>query len=644
MPVPTDLSPYVPQLLINVFKRYTTCYIHRLPLEIIVDWIIIHLSIEDVIRLRRVDKSFFLTTHDPIIWRRFLERLNIPIPPIRPNFRYTLEATDFEIEQIVTRAVCADDNWRGPTPRLLSKEIVSAFQQVLELKLLPGGRYLVASIKDVLSYRFWLCIYDLETPHGLGQALIARRLVPSKAYNIHARFDMKGGIPGITIILSVRLPKDNNYHGQDPATWSSETDVRPPYPLAYELWIVRTALGDLERLSDPTMDHGSPQFAEMVKGLAEPLQVDYIFEADAPIENASLFDKDGVCWGSFSVQDKIIIHDLDKEETTLQTIRDPSFPYNEHRIRAVRVLPQQNRVLVVRTVLLGEIVGHDSHLIEVYDLPKKDDAAYLEHLQAQNVQEFQFPRQVHPVDRVYIEGKTVTSFHISDYPTIPRAVDLPQLYERRDNTALTPISIYARTRGPLGILHYEIFPIMDPLTNEWQYALDSVIPQTVHENESMDTRVIPGISRSLIYTVPGDDRTSHPKLLSLRRYFNPRYAPDSYKPYAVKDHLQVPVLGKERFPTPKLLYRSFVACDPSYNGITESGVSAITWDEGTGRVCIAALEDMKIVVMDLGKTVVWSDRRFGDWQRAVQLLRESQRINWASQAETGVGMGSLLNM
>ncbi|EEB93285.1 hypothetical protein MPER_08084, partial [Moniliophthora perniciosa FA553] len=81
---------------------------------LIIDEIFTYLSIEDIMRLRRVDKAFFLLTHDPLIWRRFLERLNLPIPPIRPNFRYTLEATDFEIEQLVTKAVRADDNWRKP--------------------------------------------------------------------------------------------------------------------------------------------------------------------------------------------------------------------------------------------------------------------------------------------------------------------------------------------------------------------------------------------------------------------------------------------------------------------------------------------------------------------------------------------------
>ncbi|KAF9270862.1 hypothetical protein L218DRAFT_849531 [Marasmius fiardii PR-910] len=643
MPVPSDLSPYVPQLLLNVFKRYSTCYIHRLPLEILVDGVMIHLSIEDVMRMRRVDKAFFLITHEPIIWRRFLERLNIPIPPIRPNFRYSLEATDFEIEQIVTRAIRTDDNWRGPTPQLLSKEIVFAFHQVLELKLLPGGRYLVASIKDVASYRFWICIYDLESPRGLDEALVARRLVPSKAYNIHARFDMKGGYQGITIMFTISRRGLTEYlYRQDPAEWSSETDLHPPYPLAYELVILRTALGDLERLSDPAMDHNSLAFAEMIQSLQEPLQADYIFEADAPIENASLFDENGICCASFSVQDQVIIHNLNNSEVKLQLLRDSSFEHNEQRIRAVRVLPQQRRVLVVRTVVLHQVVGQDSHLIEVYDLPQKDDAKYVKESQKRNIRP-QMPRQFEAKDRVYIEGKTVTSFHISDYPTIPRAIDLPELYERRDKAALTPISIYARTKGPHGIIHYEIFPVLDPLTDQWKYALDSVIPQTVHESEPVDTRVIPGITRSLVYTVPGHDRTSHPKLLSLRRYFNPRYAPEAYKPYAVKDQLYVPVLERERFPTPKILYRSFIACDPSYNGITESGVSAITWDEGTGRVCIAALEDMKIVVMDLGRTVVWSDRRFADWQRAVQLLRESQEINW-SGATTATGFRSLLNM
>ncbi|KAL0572950.1 hypothetical protein V5O48_009022, partial [Marasmius crinis-equi] len=410
----------------------------------------------------------------------------------------------------------------------------------------------------------------------------------------------------------------------DPATWGAEIDENPPYTMRYDLAVQQIDLESLEFLSNPVVDPNTPEFTEKIQTYPPPFGNQYTYQREQtePFVDASLFDVDGVCYVAHASRTTVHIADVVRcKTTTFHLGRDGNFANYDHRIRTIRVLPQQNRVLVFRTIVLVGVLAsetHDVHMIEVFDIPEVDNDTYE---RANNTQRI---RTAHAVDRVYIEGKHVVSVHISDYPTISKSLDLPPLYEHKDNTPLTPVSIYVRTTKPWGIVHYELFPVRNPDTNEWSYVLDSVIPQTVHISDPIDTRVIPGTTRSLVYTVPGDDRSDHPKLLSLRRYFNPRYAPDDYKSFVVKDHLAVPVLDKDRYPKPTLLYSSFDSCDPTYNGINEKGVSAIAWDEGTGRVCIAARGDMEIVIMDLGRVINASDPRFEEWRKAVTLLREAQ--------------------
>jgi len=61
-----------------------------------------------------------------------------------------------------------------------------AHYKVLELKLLPGGKYLVASAKDSCSYRFFILLFCLDHPNGYHA--LARAPMRSRAYNIHAKY------------------------------------------------------------------------------------------------------------------------------------------------------------------------------------------------------------------------------------------------------------------------------------------------------------------------------------------------------------------------------------------------------------------------------------------------------------------------
>ncbi|KAL0564694.1 hypothetical protein V5O48_017348, partial [Marasmius crinis-equi] len=363
------VSTYVAPLLLNRRKK---CYIYRLHLELIVE-VLSYLSVEDIARVRRISKAISLITHHPIIWRRFLERLNLPILPTRPNFLYTIQATDFEIEQLVTRTICADDNWRRPNPKLLNKEIACAYQQVMEMKLLPGGRFKL-SVLDLCvlfgsSERARACtvgeeIDSLETVQPAGE-------VSSELIRDVVDHDI------------VLCQKSSEWGlSLDPAQWSAEIDADSPYDMLYSLAVQQINLKSLELLSDPIVDRNSPKFTEKMQEDPPPFGNQYIYtwEQTKPFVDASLFDVDGVCYVAHASQTTVYVADVvGRKTTSFHLGRDSHFADCDHQIRTMRVLPKQNRVLVFRTIkVAGVLAGqaHDAHMIEVFDILEVDNDTY----------------------------------------------------------------------------------------------------------------------------------------------------------------------------------------------------------------------------------------------------------------------------
>lgn len=189
----------------------------------------------------------------------------------------------------------------------------------------------------------------------------------------------------------------------------------------------------------------------------------------------------------------------------------------------------------------------------------------------------------------------------------------------------SPISIYMRLRDPCGVTHYTVFPKMDIFEHNkiqyfrWKYTVDQyVVGQSTHICEH-SAYVLPGLFRSIIYTVPKDDRSETPKLLALRRYFNPSFPPVEYQ-YPVRDNENEAMLGKKRFRRPALLHSSFKLPEDVFDALNKQGIGAITWDEGIGRVCVVSAKDRtKIVVLEFS-AVVQADLRYAKWKMANNML------------------------
>lgn len=255
-------------------------------------------------------------------------------------------------------------------------------------------------------------------------------------------------------------------------------------------------------------------------------------------------------------------------------------------------------MVVVRSV---KTRTEEVQLIEAYDIPDKPGL------------------QVVPHKAGFELKKTVASAHISDYdvpgPTGPDQPDLCYYYD-----PAPPVSIYLRLKNPDGLLHHTIYPTETkieatataPAHYEYEYTHD-VVHVTTHISEPDVAYVLPGATRAVVYTVGKDDRTDFPKMLRLRRYNHPFARATKYQE-ALKPEPE-PISRRQRKPVPrKTLFRNFGPADIVEEINDRGGVAAIVWDEGSGRICVAAEKENEVRILDCSYVTI-PDARFAEWKR-----------------------------
>ncbi|GLB43621.1 hypothetical protein LshimejAT787_1401330 [Lyophyllum shimeji] len=602
------LAGYLPNFLLSRFKRSSPCCIHRLPLDIFVDHIFVYLCVEDIMCLRRVNKAFFLLTHEPVIWKRFLSHLNVPLPPLRPTFRYALEATDFEVEQLVSRAVSLEDNWRQPHPRPTSSIVFDTHYHVLDMKLLPGGKYLVASVRD--AYRFFIVLYCLD--HPKGPHALARFATQMKAFNLQAKYMTFQGKPVIMIAYVRRSFHDGGPANLDPSEYGFRHPIDAPYPFVHELLCVYINLETLEALADPHITPGSVESASIALGefAKGPFYQAATAIAKYEVNHVSLFEFNGKSFASMvQMPNRVVIIDLSAQTvSTLICENHDEYRDQAHSIRAVRHLPYQREMLVFRTITISPPANEPQapirllQVLEIYEMPSKIGGAEL----------------VYPKDAYVLGNQTVANVHISDYgiPTT-NGEDYRLQFHYQPSP---PISVYLETTAPTGVLHYVVWPSRK--ANKYGsftyfYNLEYVCIQTRHNCEPYVAHVVPGALRAIIYTSHMDDRKDAVTLHSLRRYLNPEFQTKNYPVPRVNRSSNV--MRKKVPKMPVNVYGTLDTNPAALELYRQNGVAAITWDEGIGRLCIAAGNTPQIEVVDFAN-VVHPDKRSERWKQAQEYV------------------------
>ena len=145
-----------------------------------------------------------MLTHEPIIWKRFLEsRMNIDVPQIRPSLDYSATSSGFEIEALVVHAAQVAIAWNCVDAiDLNSHRRLESQLEVVDIKIVPGGNFIIASVRDRSNLRFYLIVYVLDTKNG--SRALARIHIPNKAFDLQAQYLDRNGHPGIMISYTTR--------------------------------------------------------------------------------------------------------------------------------------------------------------------------------------------------------------------------------------------------------------------------------------------------------------------------------------------------------------------------------------------------------------------------------------------------------
>lgn len=141
-----------------------------------------------------------------MVWKRILQRFPLPVSPLPPTSRYSWEKlSSLETERLIMRALSLETNWLSKRPVAHTGWQVPAYYDVCSLKFAPGGRFLVASIRDAGVNNYALLLFVLD--HRVMKCYpIAKYSCESKAYHLEVKYMHIKGEHGLTIAYVRREP------------------------------------------------------------------------------------------------------------------------------------------------------------------------------------------------------------------------------------------------------------------------------------------------------------------------------------------------------------------------------------------------------------------------------------------------------
>jgi len=80
--------------------------------------------------------------------------MKLPAPALLPSTSFTGPDNEHKYERMVTRAITLDDNWRSAVPKVYNSRLFDLSYNVHEVKVVKGGKYMVAVMSD--AYRYFI--------------------------------------------------------------------------------------------------------------------------------------------------------------------------------------------------------------------------------------------------------------------------------------------------------------------------------------------------------------------------------------------------------------------------------------------------------------------------------------------------------
>ncbi|KAK0199094.1 hypothetical protein F5146DRAFT_996415 [Armillaria mellea] len=295
----------------------------------------------------QLNRAFFVLTHESTIWKRFLNCLQRPIPYFHDK-RFSFSPRDFEPECLLAQTSSADDNWRSDFTRAFHANTIFLGGVAYDMKLLPGGKYLVAAGKGETHI---IALFELcgDRPDQMVFRLISSTNLHHRAFQLQARFMPYNKEPCIFIGYVYRA---YGLGYNDNSVDLSEIDYNRTPGNAAVRWIWRWSYIKMDQLKDTANLPLTLTWADW-------------YACESPI-----FDV-----GFFSINDVPLVAFVQKPATVVFTnllAEGEALPHIAHlRIRALRVIPRQNQFLISDNYQsMDYIPGHPDYFQSLnYDPP-----------------------------------------------------------------------------------------------------------------------------------------------------------------------------------------------------------------------------------------------------------------------------------
>lgn len=260
-----------------------------------------------------------------MVWKRILRTFHLPLPPLPPTIRYSFPAlSSLEAERLVIRALAAEANWRSTMPKAYKAWRFCVFADVMSMKVVPGGKYVVASVREGTN-RYALVLLMME--HRVRIAYpVAKIATSSKAYKLEAKYMRYGTEMGIMISYVRREPKrasdrmagyvfpliaptptltENSYR-IDISDFSEDHVIDFPVPVRYELNVLHCPLSALHVAEDPRFPPGSSAYTARIDTQLPPFHNVTVIRSNTAFDLTDLDALDGAPY-VIAVQERLII-------------------------------------------------------------------------------------------------------------------------------------------------------------------------------------------------------------------------------------------------------------------------------------------------------------------------------------------------
>ncbi|KAH9053589.1 hypothetical protein EDB87DRAFT_1569222 [Lactarius vividus] len=409
-----------------------------LPNDTLVDLILVHLCVRDILRLRSVCRLFYELTHQPMVWKRILRKFHLPLPPLPPTTRYSFPAlSSLEAERLVTRALAAEANWRSTIPKAYKAWIFCVYADILSMKIVPGGKYIVVSVREGTS-RYSLMLLMME--HRVKTAYpVAKIATSSKAYKIEAKY--------------MRI---------DVSDYSEDHAIDYPVPVRYELNVIHCPLSAVHIAEDPRFPPGSSAYTARIDAQWSPFNSVTTMRSNTAFDFTDLDALDSapyivIVQGRNILFKNLISRNVYRIRLDACTLLQGLFTYD---IRAIRILAFQRELLVVRTD------RKDASMplaLELYKIPRDIRSSQPDTAPAI------WPRSVHTI----ATGSHLTNVTISAVPSSTDGEDATAALTAHSEPPA--VSVFVVMRDPWHTVQFRLWPERIPRTEDGM-AVDGATP------------------------------------------------------------------------------------------------------------------------------------------------------------------------